>query len=242
MIFINPYIYKLWTPAEITTELWLDSADSSSITLNGSNVSTWADKSGNGRNATQSTAGIQPAYTNNSIVFTSDRLNVPSSAWPNSDNVTLFLIGVGSSTGTAGVGLVNIRSNPADDPELRVYINTTVADYYNGGYAVNTSDAGLSSKGIVVFEHTPGVKSEFFVNGTSIASGTRSGALSNTNTFELGYYSAINNYRNGTLWKVIVFSSSTVNRQKMEGWAAHSEGLASLLPASHPYKLNPPYV
>ena len=242
MIVINPYIYKLWTPAQIATELWLDSADSSSITLNGSNVSTWADKSGNGRNATQSTAGIQPAYTNSSIVFTSDRLNISSSAWPNSDNITLFLIGTGSATGNASVGLVNIASSQVDDPEMRVYLDTAVRDYYNGGYAINTSDAGLSNKGIVVIEKTPGVKSELFVNGTSIASGTRSGALSNTNTFELGYYTLINGYRNGTLWKVIVFSSSTVNRQKMEGWAAHSEGLASLLPASHPYKSNPPYV
>jgi hypothetical protein len=40
----------------------LDAADASTITLNGSNVSQWNDKSGNARHATQSTAGLQPLY------------------------------------------------------------------------------------------------------------------------------------------------------------------------------------
>ncbi|MFM6187855.1 MAG: hypothetical protein ACKPEQ_31335, partial [Dolichospermum sp.] len=51
-----------WTPAQIPTALWLDAADASTITLNGSTVSQWNDKSGNGRNATQATASLQPAY------------------------------------------------------------------------------------------------------------------------------------------------------------------------------------
>ncbi|MFM5944980.1 MAG: hypothetical protein ACKO9G_16710, partial [Dolichospermum sp.] len=50
---------KLRTPAQISTDLWLDAADSSTITLNGSTVSQWNDKSGNGRNAIQATATNQ---------------------------------------------------------------------------------------------------------------------------------------------------------------------------------------
>lgn len=44
-------------------ELWLNAADSSSLTLNGSTVSQWNDLSGKGRNATQSTAASQPSAT-----------------------------------------------------------------------------------------------------------------------------------------------------------------------------------
>jgi hypothetical protein len=52
-----------WTPAQLTgLALWLDAADSSTITLNGSTVSQWDDKSGNGRNASQATASFQPTY------------------------------------------------------------------------------------------------------------------------------------------------------------------------------------
>ena len=40
--------------------VWLDGSDASTLTFNGSSVSQWADKSGNGRNATQATALNQP--------------------------------------------------------------------------------------------------------------------------------------------------------------------------------------
>jgi hypothetical protein len=55
---------KLWRPDELGSalELWLDAEDTASITLNGSNVVQWDDKSGNGRNATQATASFQPTY------------------------------------------------------------------------------------------------------------------------------------------------------------------------------------
>ncbi len=53
----------LWTPADISTALWLDASDAATITLNATNtVSQWNDKSGNGRNVTQNTLTNQPYY------------------------------------------------------------------------------------------------------------------------------------------------------------------------------------
>lgn len=49
-----------WTPAQITTELWYDAADATTITESGGAVSQWDDKSGNGRHATQGTGSFQP--------------------------------------------------------------------------------------------------------------------------------------------------------------------------------------
>jgi hypothetical protein len=55
-----------YTTDKIVTDLsptfWLDAADSSYLTLSGSNVTTWSDKSGNGRNFTQGNASFYPAY------------------------------------------------------------------------------------------------------------------------------------------------------------------------------------
>ena len=53
-----------WTPADLgaSLALWLDAEDTASITLNGSNVAQWDDKSGNGRNFSQGTAASQPTY------------------------------------------------------------------------------------------------------------------------------------------------------------------------------------
>jgi hypothetical protein len=55
---------KLWRPDELGADLalWLDAEDAASITLNGTDVAQWDDKSGNGRNASQATAANQPAY------------------------------------------------------------------------------------------------------------------------------------------------------------------------------------
>jgi len=52
-----------WTPSQLTTALWLDADDASTITLNGSTVSQWNDKSGNRCDVSQSTASNQPTYS-----------------------------------------------------------------------------------------------------------------------------------------------------------------------------------
>jgi hypothetical protein len=203
-------------------------------------VSQWNDKSGNGRNATQSNASIRPAYTSNSIVFTTDFLTLPVTAWP--DGGTGYTLAAvlridGSGTGSTA-GLINIFSTPADDPEIRIGVGTGCGIYYNGGYAINqqTSLISENTKILLSLEFTAGIKSELFINGSSSLSGTRAGTLSPTNEFSLGKFNSYNTNRDGALWKLVVFPSNTLNRQKIEGWMAHSEGLTSNLPAGHPYK------
>ena len=53
-----------WSPLQLgaNLSLWLDASDASTITLNGSTVSQWNDKSGNARHATQATAANQPGW------------------------------------------------------------------------------------------------------------------------------------------------------------------------------------
>ena len=53
-----------WTPAALGSALalWLDAEDTSTITLNGSDVSQWNDKSGNGNHVSNNTAATQPPY------------------------------------------------------------------------------------------------------------------------------------------------------------------------------------
>lgn len=54
---------KLWQPDELPSlVLWLDAEDSASITLNGSTVSQWNDKSGTGNHVSNATASTQPTY------------------------------------------------------------------------------------------------------------------------------------------------------------------------------------
>lgn len=88
----NPEADELWTPAQITTALWLDADDADTIVLNGSNVSAWGDKSGNGFTAEQATAAFQPTYNTTaeggkpSISF--DGSNSNQLTFPNSTGLT----------------------------------------------------------------------------------------------------------------------------------------------------------
>lgn len=85
-----PYVpANLWTPAEITTALWLDAADAGTITdAGGGAVSAFNDKSGNARHFTQATAGLRPTTGvetldgKNVLQFAGDCLtNTSSSEW-----------------------------------------------------------------------------------------------------------------------------------------------------------------
>jgi hypothetical protein len=57
---------------------WFDASDASSVTLNGSTVSLWGDKSGNGRNAIQDTALNQPTW------LTNQQNGLPAITWDGS--------------------------------------------------------------------------------------------------------------------------------------------------------------
>ena len=59
--------WSLWTPAQISTSIWFDASDAATITLNGSTVSQWRDKSGAARHMSQATAASQPTYIASSI-------------------------------------------------------------------------------------------------------------------------------------------------------------------------------
>lgn len=56
-----------YTPLLLNGPLWLSPQDASTITLNGSDVSDIADKSGNGNDFAQTTAVIQPLYNTTGI-------------------------------------------------------------------------------------------------------------------------------------------------------------------------------
>jgi hypothetical protein len=231
---------SVWNPGIIAPTLWLDAADATTVTTVSGAVSQWNDKSGNARHATQANASLRPVYSSSSIVFTADFLTLPVTAWPDGGtgySIVAVLQVDGPGFGTIA-GLINICSTPIDDPEIMIGYDTGCGIYYNGGYTMNhtTSVIPASTKTLLSLEFTAGIKSELFINGSSTLSGTRAGALSPTGEFSLGRYDRLNTHRNGALWKLVVFPSNTLNRQKIEGWMAHSEGLTASLPAGHPYK------
>jgi hypothetical protein len=112
IIYINPYRFAAastepWTPANVTTALWLDADDASTITLNGSAVSQWNDKSGNNRHATQASASWQPTRTlsglNDKTVLTLNGVTNGQfmvTTFNLSDNYSILLIGTKTAQST----------------------------------------------------------------------------------------------------------------------------------------------
>jgi hypothetical protein len=66
VFLVNPYAFtQLWTPEQISTALWLDANDLSTITTVSGVVSQWNDKSGNAKHATQSSSTSRPLLSSN---------------------------------------------------------------------------------------------------------------------------------------------------------------------------------
>ena len=88
---------QFWDPSQLDNlALWLDADDASTITLNGSNVAQWDDKSGNGRNASQTTATEQPTNPidiNNRRVIQFDGFNDYFSVAEFTTSATVFILG-----------------------------------------------------------------------------------------------------------------------------------------------------
>lgn len=249
---------NLWTPAQISTELWLDAADASTITI-ATGVSQWNDKSGNARNATQATAAKQPTYSatglNNlpTIIFDgSNDFLTNAYSFGNSPSSAYIVFQSSLANGTFGQ-IFMVSPNPSN-----VSIATELLYMNNiGGYttitykppSLSNSALGVSTSVIttpqilsVAFDGSGTSPSDtaFSLNGT-LQTSTTSGPVGYSS--ELGF--SIGGrpvqqtaFLNARISEFIFCSSflSTNDRQLIEGYLAHKWGLTSSLPNDHPYK------
>ena len=239
---------RLWTPSEITTALWLDAADSSTITKDGSNlVSQWNDKSGNARHASQASGTLQATYsatqTNGkpALVFTNHEYSLPAGIYHASPAICLVY---SRSSATTSV-LVRLQNNN----------EILVVDYYSGFFFWITQ-RGYNQK---YFLYTPSSYADIFFGDSGTSSGTEwtyyfNDAIKNKTSLGQSGGSGNNNIlgrnENGTnpfigaLNEIIVLPGSvpTATRQKLAGYLAHKWGLTANLPTDHPYKSRPPRV
>lgn len=242
---------ELWTPAELDgVQLWLDASDASTITLNGSTVSQWDDKSGNNRHATQATASNQPTYT---------------TAGLNGKNVLTF--------SNAGATYLSVPGGVSDyfayQSAFIVYSDTSTAQYVTplgGRYRSATGAAyhGHSDNSQIFnasFTSAETRNGDNFKNGSDIGDGTSTARPSTPAIFSfvatgqfdvnrrfqtIGADAAVSTSRGitGLIAEAFILrdNASDANRQKAEGYLAHKWGLAGDLPSDHPYKSSAPTV
>lgn len=238
----------LWTPAQLATALWLDAADASTITLNGSTVSQWSDKSGNGRNAVMATAVNQPTYVSSGIN------GKPTLAFDGASR-TMVYDGTFLANTDYTVTAVHYRSDPKDfnwffggetlgtnQNFLMGYEASTKLRWGQFGNDVDTFGqtyvAGLPST--VVARQSGADGKSTFLNG--VAGGVSANTENLTSYAGANIGSFLGNFFVGGMAEIVMTTSalSINDRQKLEGYLAWKWGMQANLPADHPYKLLPP--
>ena len=248
-------IYQNFNPKQLTgCQLWLDGADPAGTgtpPANGSTVSTWIDKSGNGRNASANTIGgtfNRNALNGNGGInfdtlntkyyrtpsFVASSTNTPTiffvcqqTVYNFSQNTTLLLAEINYLqfilyTRTAGNTNINLN--------LDMY-NTDISPVFPTGIPIS-SPAIVS----VVGTGAPSYTATMYGNGTFnlTFTGTATNPMSTSSPYIIGQFI-------GNAYEVIFYNTALADtqRQQVEGYLAWKWGLQNSL-VNHPYKNVPP--
>jgi hypothetical protein len=258
---------RAWTPAQLPAlALWLDAADTSTITLNGSNVSQWNDKSGNGRHVLQATASQQPSYNATglngkpTVVFdgVGDILLNQNAGSLGVTNVSMFMVTryVTAVSEDLAMGIGQTGQNG----KIRAFYRASGRSTQGfGGWSRDVNDSSLSVD-IGGVHHIFGIVQpsmtgvNLFRDGTAatgnpypLTNPATSLEPVNFNGFSIGslqgasvssYYSNIEISEAILCYDVL----STLDRQRVEGYLAWKWGTEATLPSTHPYRYAPPVV
>ena len=137
-----------WNPSDETNlEAWYK--NQTGITLNGSDVSAWADSSSNSFNMVQATASKQPAYNSGNIEFTAADTQSLQSA----SDITLsgaFTIGIKFEPDVSNVAVIG--SNTTTNEFFKITSTTNLRFKTDGSQADMTIDSGtlITSLNLVI--------------------------------------------------------------------------------------------
>ena len=244
-LIINPYLNRLWTPAEVATELWLDSQDSNSFVLDELSVNEWGDKSGNNRTlvagdlASKRPTLLSGGINNNQCVSfdgLDDYMTVTSTHGTKTFFVVFKILDVVTS-------LQNIITTQVTgtQPYMYVQVDATTLRVYGKQYS--DAKSGLVSGEIILMQYTKDVDEKAYIDGSLVLSAAKGGTTIKDG-FGIGFVSTFGAFPEMYMGEVIALDSepNDILRQKIEGYLAHKWELTASIPVTHPYKNTPPYV
>jgi len=261
-----------WTPAQLTgLALWLDAADAGTITLNGTDVSQWDDKSPNGYDLSQATAVNQPslvtgALNGKPVIRTdgNDRLdNTTSSLFRDVGTATWVVVAkypVATGTGNAAL-LMCSRGDADNSTRFMLTANPSPGGEFMGvaGRRLDTdsfqpiasSTARIVDTWFIEVGQADYTNAEanHWTDGAQDLTGAvfqTAGNTEDTDPLSVNVFGSTNILApaNTEIAEGIAIEGplTTSDRQKLEGYLAWKWGLEANLPAGHPYKSAPPTV
>lgn len=243
-------IRHFWTPANITTALWLDAADVATLTEVNGRISQWSDKSGNARHATQATAAQRPKKTENSLNNCSVVEFDPSS---NSYQHLAFsrLTSIGHVFFVAKKNNVDDRNVVISDGttnDLRsVFLGEGTGSVYRAQQITGSLSTATRNSWHIAEIRTDGVNASLGIDGTR----TTNADVDLMSSSQIGLYAGQTNSAvtsqysfSGQMAEIIMTATALSDsvRQIVEGYLARKWGLTANLPSDHPYKTSPPLV
>lgn len=227
-----------WIPSALGSglALWLDAADARTITLNGSTVSKWNDKSGNNRNVSQATASLQPTYSATGMLGrptldwgtdVNNKSLINATNFSNFSPTRFFVVADydGPNPATDYFGL--LRPNFTSTIDYVALLNIHTLDWLaNAQFLNGAATASLSAAPIL----------QPFILATSTA------CSPNRTNLRVGADDDPNRGWRGKISEVIAinFVPTTQERNLIEGYLAWKWDLVANLPAGHPFKNTPP--
>jgi len=192
-------------------------------TISNGFVETWYDQSGNGRDATQATAGSQPkivssgALVANGLDFdgSDDKFNIPNDLIASINSASSFLVAKSDTTSSSRIALALSHSTS----NFRFYVGALLSSKFNFGYQDTALkiELGAADTNKHLFTSIAGSSNaEAFLDGTS--KGTVS-SVDGKSTLSSGGIGSINsgNFWSGTIEEVIVYNTDqSANRVALE--------------------------
>ena len=226
-----------FSPTSVTgCQLWLDGADSSSMVLNGSSVSTWNDKSGNGYNFTS--VSTSPTFSQGGILFVDGTILVNSSITAFSSDNTLYLVAKATAINASGIGMIFVAGSDytSDTYGYRILapsIGTSTSYSWDVNPPGNGGNLNHNGTATLYVDGTTGTANMYSIYNTAVLSAPGNGSGLTGLTLSRSTY---NRYYNGYIYEVLLFNSKhgTPQRQIIEGYLAQKWGLTSSLPGGHP--------
>jgi len=216
-------------PPQTNLFAWYDSSDASTITLSGSNITQWNDKSGNTKHATQSTASFQPTIVSsglngkNTILFdgTNDMFNIANTTTL-ANNFAIFAVVksnfLNSISGSAIIG--------SDDGGVSWYVQknnyrlnvdkTAQASMLADGNILSTSENNLWRQTSLVWSGTSSGSLRW--NKSGAGSFNRSGFAPTAPIKTIGAYMPGDTtfLAKGEIAEILIYNSSSVDVAAVE--------------------------
>lgn len=244
-----PVTYWAPTNASATMNLWLDGADTVTLTTIGNLVTQWRDKSSLANHAIPN-SGEEPAlvnvdgvpairFTGSKRLFSTDKLTIR-------DYRNVFILckyEQGTAFFSASTGFCTLFSAAISGGNANgncffatgVTQSWTANSYLNGPFFLNATQVSADTNNRTVLPQL----------NTSLGfiSANATGAVG-VGGYGIGTLREIASPWDGVVCEIVSYGSTltTTDRQKMEGYLAWKWNLVSLLPAGHPYKNSRPTV